>query len=66
MSNESAAGFGIGLLVGAALGVAIGMLYAPHSGRETRAMLREKAGEVKDRAKRAIGDIRGKEAEEEA
>jgi len=29
--------------------VAIGFLYAPKSGKETRAMLREKAGEVKEK-----------------
>ena len=63
-SSESAAGFGIGLLVGAALGVAIGMLYAPQSGKETRALIAEKTGEAKDvvseRAKKVVDDIRGK------
>ena len=64
MSKESAAGFGVGLLVGAALGVAIGMLYAPQSGRETRAMIEDKAREARDvieeRAKKIAQDMQGK------
>lgn len=31
--------------------MAIGFLYAPKAGRETRAMLLEKGGEVKEKAK---------------
>ena len=49
MSNrDSATGFGVGVLVGIAIGLAVGFLYAPRPGRETRAMIREKAEEAKD------------------
>jgi gas vesicle protein len=75
MSDSSnTANFGIGLLVGAAVGVALGFLYAPRSGKEMRAMIREKGSEAWDRAdeiikeaeeraKRIIEDARGKAAE---
>jgi gas vesicle protein len=42
--------FAMGFLLGAVAGIAIGFLYAPKTGRETRAMLREKAGELREKA----------------
>ena len=75
MSNgNSTANFGIGLVVGAAVGLALGFLYAPRSGKEMRAMIREKGGEAwekadeiikeaQDRAKKIIDDARGKAAQ---
>lgn len=72
MSNgNSTASFGIGLVVGAAVGLALGFLYAPRTGKEMRAMIREKSGETwqradeiikeaQERAKRIIDDARGK------
>jgi gas vesicle protein len=36
--------------VGAALGLAIGFLFAPQSGKETRELLREKAEAARERA----------------
>ena len=48
--KDSGSSFAIGFLIGAIAGVAIGFLYAPKAGKETRAMLREKAGELKERA----------------
>jgi gas vesicle protein len=51
MSDKDASGsFAIGFIIGAVAGVAIGMLYAPKSGKETRALLMEKAEEVKEKA----------------
>ncbi len=49
--NDRAVGFGIGLMVGAAMGVAAGILFAPRSGRETRAMLKAKADTIIAKAK---------------
>jgi gas vesicle protein len=37
-------------LTGLAVGLALGMLYAPHSGEENRQMIMEKAEQVKMRA----------------
>lgn len=51
MSDKDTSGsFAIGFIIGAVAGVAIGMLYAPKAGRETRALLKEKAEEVKEKA----------------
>ncbi|HUT68191.1 MAG TPA: YtxH domain-containing protein [Dehalococcoidales bacterium] len=48
--KDSGSSFAIGFIIGAIAGVAIGFLYAPKSGKETRAMLREKAEEIKEKA----------------
>jgi gas vesicle protein len=72
--KDNASGIVIGLFVGAVVGMAVGFLYAPKSGKETRALVREKAlkakdtaediiEEAKERAKRIIADARGKAAE---
>ena len=60
--RDSSNSFLIGFILGAVAGVAVGFLYAPKPGKETRALLREKATELKDkagemisRAKREIG-----------
>ena len=48
MNKDHAIGFGIGLLTGAVIGGVIALLYAPQSGKETRAMLKNKAIETRD------------------
>ena len=53
--------FFIGFLVGILAGAAIGILYAPKPGRETRAMLKEKATEWKDKAGDMISRVTKKE-----
>jgi gas vesicle protein len=53
--------FAIGLALGAAVGMAVAFLYAPHSGKETRAILHDKAEKAKETAKEII-----EEAEEKA
>jgi gas vesicle protein len=52
--NGMAKGLCIGLLAGAIFGVAVGILYAPKPGAETREMLREKALEAKDKTMEVI------------
>jgi gas vesicle protein len=65
MSDKDASGsFAIGFLIGAVAGVAIGMLYAPKAGRETRALLKEKAEEVVEKAEEV--SHKAKEAAAEA
>jgi gas vesicle protein len=62
MSDKESGGssFAIGFIIGAVVGVAVGFLYAPKAGRETRALLKEKAGKVKEKASEIAG--RTKEA----
>jgi gas vesicle protein len=65
MSDKDAgSSFAVGFIIGAIAGVAIGFLYAPKAGRETRALLKEKAEEVKEKT----GEVteKAKEAAEEA
>jgi gas vesicle protein len=42
--------FVLGMLVGSAIGAAVALLYAPQPGDMTRDMIKQKAGEAKDRA----------------
>lgn len=48
---------GIAFLVGAVAGLAIGFLYAPRPGRETREVIREKADSIMEEARRRADDI---------
>jgi gas vesicle protein len=48
--KDTGSSFAIGFIVGAVVGVAVGFLYAPKAGKETRALLMEKAEEVKEKA----------------
>jgi len=50
MDRTSGNGLLTGLLVGTAIGIGLGLLYAPRTGIETREMLRKRAEEMKDRA----------------
>ena len=56
--QEKVTGFGAGLLVGAAIGLVLGVLYAPRPGKETRALIMEKAEETKDKAEELIEEAR--------
>lgn len=58
--HSSGKSFMIGMLMGAAVGLAVGFLYAPKPGYETRAMLKEKASHAKDEAKHIVDTAREK------
>jgi gas vesicle protein len=60
VNREQASGFGIGLLAGLILGAAVGILYAPKSGTETRKLIRDKSGQFVKRAKALPADVRAK------
>ncbi|MFA5308968.1 MAG: YtxH domain-containing protein [Dehalococcoidales bacterium] len=52
--KDGGSSFFMGFLLGALAGVAIGFLYAPKAGKETRTLLREKAGQLKDKASEVL------------
>ena len=47
-----------GLLLGTAIGVGVGLLYAPKPGAETREMLANRAEELGDRASEMVVRVR--------
>ncbi len=49
-------------LLGAAAGAILGLLFAPKPGVETRAMLAERAGEVREKASEAVDMVKQKAA----
>jgi gas vesicle protein len=57
MSNERNYGI-LGFLAGAAVGAAIGVLFAPRSGRETRERMAGRARDAKDDMEAAIDEAR--------
>jgi gas vesicle protein len=56
--SEKGSGFAVGLVLGTAVGVTLGILYAPHSGAETRAMLRGRIDDAKERAEEIVAEAR--------
>ena len=58
MNRDASSGFFSGLLMGAVIGAAIALLYAPQPGHETRRMVKEKALEVKEKAAKAASKIK--------
>jgi len=58
--KESGSNFLVGFIIGAIAGAAIGFLYAPKSGKETRALLREKASHVTERIKSSAKEVEKK------
>lgn len=57
-SKDAGGGFAIGFVVGAVIGLAIGFLYAPRPGEETRQILKEKAGEMGEKATEVAGKVK--------
>lgn len=50
--------FAIGAVIGAVAGVIAGVLTAPKSGKETRADLKQKAGELKHGADEKVASVK--------
>jgi gas vesicle protein len=58
MNGQHCAGFGLGLLVGAMIGGAIALLYAPRTGKDTRAMIAGKISNVAQSVGETVGTVR--------
>ena len=56
--KSSGTSFTAGVIIGAAIGLAVGFLYAPRPGVETRAMLKEKAEHVKEKAEEVAEKVK--------
>jgi gas vesicle protein len=56
--RDGGSSFLVGFIIGAVAGLAVGFLYAPKAGKETRAILKEKAGQIKDKAGEIISRTR--------
>lgn len=59
-NQRSWGNLGMGFLLGAVVGVAVGMLYAPRAGLETRMMISDKADEVKEKVNEAVDMVKEK------
>jgi gas vesicle protein len=58
MSRDNNAGSNlVFFLLGAAVGAAVALLYAPQEGEATRRLIGEKAGEVRDKATEVTGTV---------
>jgi gas vesicle protein len=58
MSDRDNGSFISGLLIGAVLGVALGLLFAPQSGNETRELVKARVVTAKEKAADVINKIR--------
>jgi gas vesicle protein len=58
MNREQWGSFGIGILAGSVVGGAVALLFAPKSGKETRAFFKEKAGDIEDKLGEKVSTVR--------
>jgi gas vesicle protein len=58
-NTGSSTKFLAGLIMGAVIGAAVALLYAPKPGSETRRLVKEKASAIKERASKTVGKIKG-------
>ena len=57
MYTGSSSKFFRGLMVGAIIGAAVALLYAPKAGSETRRIIKQKASAIKEKASKAVREI---------
>ena len=60
MTKNRAISLGVGLLIGSLAGVAAALLAAPQSGEKTRALIREKSGELREKTSNTLSEGRDK------
>lgn len=64
--SSQVCGYLTAFTIGALAGAGIALLYAPHSGRETRHLLAQKAQDLKEKAGDIIEEAKGKITEKKA
>ena len=57
-NKDSGHGFGIGLILGMAIGAVLGFILTPKSGKETRELVKDKAADVSATVKGLTADRR--------
>ena len=50
----------LSFILGGIVGAGLALIYAPKSGSDTREMIKEFAGDVKDKAQNYVDDVKGK------
>ena len=58
MNRDTSGGFFAGVMIGAFIGLAVGFLYAPQEGKETRRLVKEKAADIREATARAARKMR--------
>ncbi len=60
---NKAAGLAAGVIIGAAIGTGLAIIYAPQSGSDTRKKIQKNAEEMRDRADDFVAGIKAKDEE---
>ena len=61
MSDDNGIGMlALGVLIGAVIGAVFALLFAPQSGEETRAMIKDKSIELRDKAQETTEQARAR------
>jgi len=60
MERDTTSGFFTGFIMGVIVGAAIGFLYAPNPGKETREIVKDRAGKIKSRTAAIAEEVKEK------
>ena len=60
MEHDATSSFFAGLVMGVIVGAAIGFLYAPNPGKETRELVKDRAGKIKSKTAAIAEEVKEK------